>query len=53
MAGTQNLQVKKEQETGEVGRGLIARGLIVHSRRFVLYPEDNGEPMRGFRRFTF
>lgn len=32
--------------TGEVGKGLISRGLTVHSRRFGLDPQGNGEPMR-------
>lgn len=32
--------------TGEVGEGLISRGLTVHSRRFGLDPQGNGEPMR-------
>lgn len=36
-----------------MGRRLISRGLTFRSRRFGLCPEDNGEPMRVFSRFTF
>lgn len=49
-----DIQGIKNQLTDWRGmQGLISRGLITHSRRFGLYPEDSGEPMNIFSTFTF